>query len=227
MIEFGRLAVLAAAWMVAGTVAPLPPDRPSKAQAEALITVLDTTLLASRSATATLADWCAAHHLAVDPKIRAVRDRGADVAPTAEQRVRLGIGPGEPVVYRRVALVCGTTVLSQAENWFVPARLDPAMVRALAETDTPFGTVIAPLQPQRRTVSDERLWHPLDRGARRCVAVPQTLLRHRALVLTPVGTPLAEVVETYQRDLLGFAVPWARRATRHCGRGADTPRLHP
>jgi chorismate-pyruvate lyase len=215
--------ILAAA-LAAASVAPLPPDLWSRTQAEALVARLDATLLASRSATATLAEWCAAHDLAAEPRIRALVNHGAERSPTVEQRARLGIGADEPVVYRRVRLVCGDRVLSEAENWFVPARLSPAMVRALATTDTPFGTVIAPLAPSRRTVSDERLWQPLPAGwelsapisAAGCTPLPEALFRHRALVLDGQGRPLAEVVETYRRDLLGFRSPWNRRAARHC-----------
>lgn len=216
-------------------VADLPPDPLAHAQAEAIVATLDARLLASASATATLADWCGKHHLADKPLIRAERDRGAVVAPTAEQRARLGIGADEAVVYRRVRLMCGDHLLSEAENWFVPGRLDPAMVERLAATDTPFGTVIVPLKPQRRTISDERLWRPLPEGweaqptsrsgqSAGCEAIPAALFRHRALVLDGTGKPLAEVVETYQRDLLAFSVPWAARSARHCAIAAEGPK---
>lgn len=205
-------------------VAPLPPDRLSHVEAEALIATIDARLLASNSATATLADWCGAHGLAADPRIRAVPDKADPVAPTAEQRARLGVGADEAVTYRRVLLMCGDHILSRAENWFVPARLDPAMLRALSETDTPFGAVIAPLHPQRRTLSSERLWYPMPAGWERrttapaatCEPVPDALFRHHALVLDARGTPIAEVAETYQRGLLAFGTPWAGRAGGRC-----------
>ncbi len=207
-------------------VAPLPSDRLSHVEAEALIATIDARLLASNSATATLADWCGAHGLATEPRIRALPDRLAKVAPTPEQRARLMVGADEPVAYRRVQLVCGDHVLSEAENWFVPARLDPAMLRLLAETDTPFGAVIAPLKPQRRTMSTERLWRPLPEGWERgqgqraapktCEAIPDALFRHHALVLDATGRPIAEVAETYQRGLLAFATPWSARSAAHC-----------
>ncbi|HJV94669.1 MAG TPA: hypothetical protein VJ608_01480 [Albitalea sp.] len=220
--------MLLAAALAAAQVAPVPPDALAHAQAEALIAGLDEQLLATRSATATLGEWCAAHKLAADPTIVAVADHGPPVAPTPEQRAHLGIGADEAVSYRRVRLMCGGHVLSVAENWFVPARLDPAMVTALGSTDTPFGRVIASLKPSRQTLSAERLWHPVPAGweqrsaspvARRCEAVPAELLRHRALVLDGKGRPLAEVVETYQRDMLAFPTPWARRAALRCATG--------
>lgn len=217
------------AWVpiLAVTAAPasaqtaVPPTQLAGAQALALIQTLNADLLASRSATATLEAWCVAHDLANPARIRAEVQTGATNPITAEQRMRLSIGAAEPVGYRRVRLWCGDRLLSQAENWFVPARLTADMNATLAAGDTPFGTVIRPLGPSRRTLASELLWHPLpegwERGAvwlRGCAPIPQELLRHRALVSDGSGRPLAEVVETYQRGLFAFAVPWAKAARR-------------
>lgn len=214
----------------AGLVAPLPPDALSRSEAEALIEMLNGRLLASSSATATLTDWCAAHGLAEQPRIRAVLDRTRSVEASAELRARLGVGAEEPLVYRHVKLQCGDRVLSVAENWFVPARLDPETVRLLGETDIPFGAAIQGRSPSRRTVAAQILWHPLPEGreksgdtgrnAEECEPVPRDLIRHDVLVLDRNGVPLAEVVETYQRDLLAFAVPWSEASARECGNGS-------
>ncbi len=80
---------------------------------------------------------------------------------TAEQRKRLNIGANEPVVYRRVDLVCGDHVLSQADNWYVPSRLQPAMEKALETSDIPFGRAIMPLHPRRQTIGVDLLWRPI------------------------------------------------------------------
>lgn len=159
---------------------------------------LDALLRAAPSATAVLRDWCADHRLAADPRIVAQVDRGARHPATSAQRRRLAVTPGEVVAYRRVRLTCGTRTLSQAENWYVPSRLTSAMNAALAG-DTPFGTAIRPLNPTRRPLSATRLWN--GQGA-----PPANLLRHRALVLGGDGRPLAEVVETYGRDVLADGV---------------------
>ena len=216
-------------------VPPLPPSALAHAQAEALIETLNGRLLASNSATATLADWCAVHGLAADPHIRATLDRSEYRAPTDEQRARLQIGPDEPVGYRHVALMCGERTLSIAENWFVPGRLPADTVKLLAETDTPFGTAIRSMSPSRRTISAERLWRPLPEGwespqhaprsatdqpaSAACEPVPAELIRHRALVLDAQGMPLAEVAETYQRAMLDFPLPWASAAADSCPAG--------
>ena len=142
---------------------------------------LDAELLATKSATAVLQKHCA------EP-IRAEVDRGAS-HDDPDVRKQLQAGPDEPIVYRRVRLMCGGRVFSRAENWYLPGRLTPEMNAALAG-DAPYGAVIRPLSPSRRTLSHE----PLSGG--------EDILRHRALVLDKAGRPLAEVVETYTGDLL-------------------------
>lgn len=151
-------------------------------------------LLVEPSATALLARWCEGRGLADPAEIRAVVDRDAILQPGDEQRAHLKVGAVERVVYRRVRLMCGSHVLSEAENWYVPSRLNPEML-ALLEGDTPFGKVIRPLDPRRVTISTARLWNGK-------LPIPQAILRHRALVIDRGGNPLAEVRETYQRDLI-------------------------
>ena len=61
------------------------------------------------------------------------------------------------------------------------------MNRALDTTDTPFGTVVKPLEFHRQRLSAVVL------DGRRAI------LRHEALLETPDGTPFSLVVETYLR----------------------------
>jgi chorismate-pyruvate lyase len=168
----------------------------------ATLAELDARLLAGGSATRTLESWCREHRLAADPRIVAERVRGADKPISAEQRARLGIDAAEPVRYRHVRLRCGTRILSEADNWYVPARLTPEMNAALDGSDVPFGTVVAPLGIGRRTLSTERLWQP---GTTR--AMPRELIRHRAIVHDRAMRPIAEVTETYQAPLLDVVPP--------------------
>ena len=155
---------------------------------------LDARLLAAPSATAVLAGWCSEHRFADPPRIRAEVDRDAARPATLEQRARLRVGADEPLRYRRVRLLCGTRLMSEAENWYVPARLRPEMNAALEGGDTPFGTAIAPLHPTRRNLQSEVL-----KASRRKSG---NVLRHRALVLDATGLPLAEVVETYKASAI-------------------------
>lgn len=191
----------------------------TRTQALALVQGLNAEILASRSATATLEKWCGDHALAREPRVVAEVLAGEPVAPTAEQRQRLRADSGEVVRFRRVRLRCGGLVLSEAENWYLPGRLTPEMNRVLETGDTPFGRVVASLEPHRQTFAARLLWSPLPRGwerARRHVppcrtsgpmAIPAALFEHRALVLARDGRPIAEVHEVYQRGLLAFSPP--------------------
>lgn len=187
-----------------------------RVEALAVIQTLNADLLAGRSATLTLEKWCADHKMAAEPKVIAQLVAGAEKAPSAEQRRRLRVGADEPIKYRRVRLSCGGHVLSEADNWYVPTRLTADMNRLLETTDTPFGKVIAALEPYRRTFAVETLWSPLPRGWEQGshdaptgpVDAPRELFAHRAIVHAGDRQPIAEVSETYTNEILAFdAVP--------------------
>jgi chorismate-pyruvate lyase len=170
--------------------------------ASAAVRALNADLLTHDSATEVLGRWCASHHLADPPIIKALRDKA--LVKTADHRIRtlLQLGPGEPVRYRRVRLVCGFHTLSNADNWYVPDRLTPDMNRQLDQTDIPFGIVVKPLGYRRvRGVSilapsrDERS------------GVGQGVLRHEALLVTASGLPFSFVAETYTPDVTIISPP--------------------
>jgi chorismate-pyruvate lyase len=198
----------------------------TRVEALAVLQSLNADLLSHDSATLTLERWCDAHKLASPAKITAVRVLEGDKVPTPEQRAELGVSATEPVRYRRVKLTCGTAVLSEADNWYVPARLTADMNKQLDSSDTPFGVVVRSLHFQRHTLSSRLLWLPLPAGwemngagagagadAGRRVAggedqpMPSRLLEHRAVLTLPDGTPFSEVVETYTDQVLAFPVP--------------------
>jgi len=191
----------------------------SRLEALALMQTLNAQVLASRSATASLETWCRDRHLADDPRITAVVVKGADQRPSAEQRQHLEVSDTQAVNYRRVRLQCGTRVLAEADNWYVPARLTTEMNRLLETTETPFGTAVRPLEPYRQTLSVTMLWAPLPDGWERSstalpadapgrtLAMPEALFEHRAILYTRAHQPFAEVRETYRRDVLSFAPP--------------------
>jgi hypothetical protein len=123
----------------------------------------------------------------------------------------LGAGPDEEIRYRRVALTCGTHVLSQADNWYRPGKLTTEMNQRLDSSDAPFGVVVRPLGFHRRTLDATLLFHPLpdgwERGARPprghgALALPHDLLRHRAVLETPDGVVFSVLVETYTAEVL-------------------------
>jgi chorismate-pyruvate lyase len=183
-------------------------------EALALMQTLNARILGSRSATASLEAWCGARHLAPEPKVTARLIPGAAKAPTAEQLQRLQVASADEVKYRRVQLVCGGHVLSEADNWYVPGRLTPEMNRLLETTDTPFGRAVQALEPYRQTFSARLLWVPLPEGwegrlagevcegAEGPVAVPAYLFEHRAVLYTGDRRPFSEVGERYTREIL-------------------------
>jgi chorismate-pyruvate lyase len=196
-------------------------DYVTRLEALALLQTLNAELLSGDSATLTLDRWCATHKLATPARIVAERVAGPDVAPTPEQRQVLAVGADEPVRFRRVRLKCGDHVLSEAENWYVPARLTPGMNRTLDETDTAFGRVVKPLDFRRRTLSAQLLWSPLPADWEMRAAndnappaesdgtldIPHEVLQHRAVLTLPDGTPISQVVETYTSGVLAFPDP--------------------
>jgi chorismate-pyruvate lyase len=198
-----------------------PPDWPdsfvARVEALALLQTLNAELLSHDSATLTLERWCGSHRLASPPAMVAERVAGVDKAPTEEQRRELGVTTTDTVRYRRVKLLCGAVVLSEADNWYVPARLTPDMNRLLDTTDTPFGRAVQALHFQRHTVSATLLWQPLPEGWEMSPAAsgnssgklvaPAGVLQHRAVLTLPDGTPFSEVVETYTGNVLAFPPP--------------------
>ncbi len=174
------------------------------------IETLSRRLLEADSATATIEKWCADHCMAAPPKIVARRIASPEKTPDSETRRRLKAENGEIIRYRHVQLICGKHILSEADNWYVPARL-PAEANVMLETgDTPFGKAIRSLHPKRQTIASKNLWSPP--SAEPGVTAPTTgqidppryLLEYRALILTPDQTPISEVSEHYTRELLDF-----------------------
>jgi chorismate-pyruvate lyase len=190
----------------------------ARLQALALVQTLNGKILASRSATLTLEAWCHDHHLADEDVIAAEVVRGVTKAATPEQRRRLQVGPNTEVKYRRVRLRCGSRVLSEAENWYVPDRLTAEMNHSLDVTNTAFGRVVQSLKPYRETFDATILWSPLPEGWERSqrpaakvnaqpLAIPDALFEHRAIVYTGQHIPISEVDEVYQKQLLAFPAP--------------------
>ncbi|WP_240481406.1 hypothetical protein [Novosphingobium fuchskuhlense] len=118
-------------------------------------------------------------------------EQGASEAATPAVRAALGVGTGEPLAFRHVRLRCGGTVLSIAKNWYVPARLTPAMNTTLETTRTPFGTVVRPLGFHRERLESRR-WR-----AAECPA--GTVLSHKAVLRLADGRGISFVAECYTR----------------------------
>jgi chorismate-pyruvate lyase len=222
-VALRALAIAAGVWLLAAASAlaaeptPWPDSFVARLEALALIESLNADLLSHDSATLTLERWCADHRLADPARIVAERVHDVVKPATAEVRAALDVTPDEPLGYRRVRLKCGDRVLSEADNWYVPARLAPEMNHVLETTDTPFGKAVAALRFRRHTLSADLLWRPLPLGwemgaapAREdsgALAVPEHVIEHRAVLSLPDGEPFSEVVETYTGEVLAFPPP--------------------
>ncbi|WEK45903.1 MAG: hypothetical protein P0Y56_12825 [Candidatus Andeanibacterium colombiense] len=137
-------------------------------------------LAAQDSATAALEGWCGA-------KVTASPAGGPDLPAAAGDRALLEVPAGEPLRYRHVRLSCNGKILSEAHNWYVPARLGPDMNRQLDTSGTPFGKVVAPLRFTRERAPGSGM-EGCPRG---------TILRHKALLRLPDGRPISLVIECY------------------------------
>ena len=176
----------------ANASAPLqtPPGQQRIASA-ALVEVLHQRVLAGQSATATLESWCAEHGLAEQARVRAVRVHGQDKPAPADVLQALGANASTPLRYRRVQLACGSRVLSEADNWYLPDHLSAAMNQVLDTTDEPFGRVVGPLGFQRQTLTDQTFWPPRGEGDHGVILEVRALLRDRQ------RQPFSYVIESY------------------------------
>lgn len=141
------------------------------------------------SATVALEEWCALrgfpHPAQVTASTLSVESNESD----EDVRRRLILRGNETVALRHVRLNCGPLVLSEAWNWYVPARLTEEMNAALRLGSVPFGKVVAPLGFRRRLLS------AVSGPAKDCP--PGTIATHRAMLLLPDERPLAYLVECY------------------------------
>ncbi|MCZ7448338.1 hypothetical protein [Rhizobium rhizogenes] len=194
------------------------PDTPaSRVEALAILQTLNANLLSNASATLTLDRWCAAHKLAPKgTKIVAQRVHGQDKPADDQIRKLLTVGPNEPIAYRRVRLACGDRILSEADNWYVPAKLTAEMNQVLNSSDIAFGRAVLALNFTRTNLSATLLWSPLSDGwdmggliapGEGSLTLPPFLLEHRAVLKLPDGTPFSTLVESYTSKVLDFPAP--------------------
>jgi chorismate-pyruvate lyase len=180
----------------------------------ALLETLHADLLMAKSATLVLEAWCKEHRQSSDPKIQAIRDSARQKPAPAEVKELLKVKAQETIRYRSVKLACGTHIFSEADNWFVPERLTPLMNERLEKTDTPFGVAVKDLNFTRRTIIDERLWSPMEKGwemkelssrkTQHPLKIPTYVLRTRAALSMPDQSIFSVVDETYRHDLFDF-----------------------
>ena len=182
-----------------------PDTRQNRAEAQSRLDRLQQALRDEPSATLVLERWCAAYHIAPVAKIVAHRVLSAPKEAPDSVRHNLRLQVGEALGYRRVQLFCGDVILSDADNWYVPDRLTPAMNGLLDHTETPFGLAVRSLHFRRQTISSEQLWQAAGSPAKGSLAIPDHVLRNVGLLTLPDGRPISQVVENYTGAVLGAA----------------------
>ncbi|WP_165820344.1 hypothetical protein [Microvirga sp. KLBC 81] len=184
----------------------------ARSATDALIQDLSTRLIAGATATETLLAWCDEHGLSQGPISVECRQRQVLSAVPDDVRAALAPAADDTVHFRQVRIMRGPLSLARAENWFVPQRLTAHMTEALLTTDVPFGTVVAPLRPSRRTLTacvrpltaDPSEDPPL-LGASARQSQPAVILEHKTVLLSGTGTALALVTERFFSNLVSFA----------------------
>ncbi|AOX19165.1 hypothetical protein A0U90_01410 [Kozakia baliensis] len=148
-------------------------------------------LAAQPSATAVLQAHC--DRLRPGTTIQAIVlpvEREDTISP--DIRSILAVGPDEPIGVRHVRLQCGTLLLSEAWNWYVPSRLTPEMVHILTTTHIPFGRAVAALHFRREALQTSSTNLPSG-----------TILRNRAVLRRASDdAPISLVEENYQEAVL-------------------------
>jgi len=165
---------------------------------------LNSRLLSADSATRALRKWCDDHRIGGDGPILAKKQPHADIVrPDDELLNTLLLAPGEVIQHRRVTLSRSGIALSDCDLWWMPSRLGQGMAAELDNTDSPFGTVVAPLHPTRHTLYEAVL--PTGHTH---------ILEHRALVISGVSPrwPIAAVRELYRTELIEWSM---KREHRH------------
>lgn len=147
------------------------------------------------TATLALNDWCNSHGLPGADRVHAQVLQDESIDP-ATYTGRLVVAPDETLRHRRVCLNWGDMTLSEADNWYLPHRLPPAMREQLENSSVPFGQVVMHLGPQRTDEVRKRV-EAKDAANRRF------FLHVTALLYTAQGIAIAEVSERYRRELLG------------------------
>ncbi|WP_052954722.1 hypothetical protein [Microvirga vignae] len=184
----------------------------ARSDTNALIQELSTRLIAGATATETLLVWCEEHGLSHGPISVACHQRQVLAAVPDDVSTALAPAAGETVQFRQVRIMRGPLPLATAENWFVPQRLAAGMNEDLQTTDVPFGTIVAPLRPSRRTLAaDARLLtaDPSEAPSRLSASgrpsQPAIILEHTAVISSGTGTALALVKERFFAERVSFA----------------------
>jgi hypothetical protein len=91
-----------------------------------------------RSLKQTLERWCMSHRLVSKPQIAIERVLDVEELPTAAQSKMLATSAKDPVRHRKVRVLCGSAVLLEADDWYLPSRVSPKVSALIEGTELPF-----------------------------------------------------------------------------------------
>lgn len=239
-VRWRHLARGSRALLVAGIAVTYPaiaqewPDSvAARLAAEANLSELSVALLSRDSATLVLDEWCSRHRIDPAAEIVAERVRTAQADPPPEVRAALRLAASETVAHRHVLLKCGARILSEADNWYVPGRLTPAINHALDTTDIAFGRAALTLRFKRSNISSSRLWSPLPAGwehlpeeawpRAKTLAIPPFVLENRAVLVVSRDLPISFVIERYTRQVLPSVPPVVADTIHRQARASRSP----
>jgi hypothetical protein len=199
-----------------GAVPAAVPDAfVERVEALALLQTLNADLLSHDSATQTLERWCGDHRLASPPRSSRSGCRASSRRPHPQQRAELQVGPTEQVRYRRVRLRCGALVLVGSRQLVCAVAIDgaderPAGVHQHAVWQSCAAAAFsAPHLVRYAAMAAAAQGWEMQRAASGDATpfqVPDKVLEHRAVLVSPDGMPISEVVETYTGNVLAFLV---------------------
>jgi hypothetical protein len=195
-----------------------PTDVTARLEATALLQSLNVEPLSNDNKKQTLERWCMSHRLVSNPQIAIERVLDVEELPTEAQRKTLATSAKQPVRHRKVRVLCGSAVLLEADDWYLPSRVSPQVSALIDGTDLPFETAVQIAHFRRRILSAALLWPQLpelgnvefEEGVAEPQAIrplPAHVLTHHVLVMLPDGTPFGEAQENYTGSVLAFPCP--------------------
>lgn len=195
-----------------------PTDVMARLEATALLQSLNVELLTGDSEKQTLEHWCVSHRLVSNPQIAIERVLDAEELPTEAQRKMLATAEKEPVRHRKVRVRCGSSVLLEADDWYLPSRVSPQVNALLEGTELPLQRAVQIAHFKRRTLSATLLWPQLPelgelgsaKGVTESQAIgplPARVLTHHVLLMLPDGRPFGEIQANYMGNVLAFPCP--------------------
>jgi chorismate-pyruvate lyase len=160
-------------------------------------------ILRSNSATEELERWCGERAIG-DGCLVALCDRHATAEMCDDESLE-ALYPWDvrgKTTFRAVRLATAGIVVVEAFNWYFADHLSPEMRTTLETTDVPFGRVVKPMKPKRRTFLVRRCTPEQMNRGNSPTDPAATAFEHRAVLYGEADVPLAIVHERFLKVLV-------------------------